>query len=148
VRTYSVTKSIVQKQRCFQPEFDVSRHSRIPLHNAILKWVNNFNVCDSVVKKFVGPARSVCTPEDIGTVKAAMQQSPTCSARKHMIALHMSSSSLRRILHEDLRFHPYKIQVHHELKEQDKASHLNFCREFLDIVNNYDGIFGCFDHVR
>jgi hypothetical protein len=25
---------------------------------------------------------------------------------------------------------------------------LNFCREFLDIVNNYDGIFGCFDHVR
>jgi hypothetical protein len=44
-------------------------------------------------------------------------------------------------LHEDLRFHPYKIHVTHELKEQDKASRVNFCRQFLDIVNNDEGVF-------
>jgi hypothetical protein len=52
----------------------------------------------------------------------------------------MSSRSLGRILHEGLRFHLYKIHVTHDLKEQDEASRVNFCRQFLDIVNNYEGV--------
>jgi hypothetical protein len=127
MRTYFETKSIVQTQRRFQCEFYVPRHGRTPLHNAILKWVDDFNVHGSVVNKFVDPAHSVRTPENTERVTAAMQQSPTCSARQHTITLQMSSRSLQRILHEDLRFHPYKIHVTHELKEQDKASHVNFC---------------------
>jgi hypothetical protein len=43
-------------------------------------------------------------------------------------------------LHEDLRFHLYKIQVTHKLKEQDKASHVNFYRQFLETVNNDEGV--------
>jgi hypothetical protein len=52
----------------------------------------------------------------------------------------MSSRPFQRILHEDLRFHPYKINVTHELKEQDKASRVNFYRQFLDTVNNDEGV--------
>jgi hypothetical protein len=133
-------KSIVQTQSPFWREFDVLRHSRIPSHNAILKWVHDFNVHGNVVNKFVGPAHSVHTPENIERMTAAMQQSPTRSARWHAIALQMSSRSLRRILHVDLRFHLYKINVTHELKEQDKASRVNFCRQFLDTVNNDEGV--------
>jgi hypothetical protein len=69
-----------------------------------------------------------------------MQQSPMHSARQHIIALQMPSRSLRRILHGDLRFHPYKIHVTHELKEQDKAFRVNFYRQFLDIVKNDEGV--------
>jgi hypothetical protein len=52
----------------------------------------------------------------------------------------MSSRTLVRILHQDLRFHPYKIHITHKLIEQDKASHVNFHRQFLDIVNNDEGV--------
>jgi hypothetical protein len=52
----------------------------------------------------------------------------------------MSCRSLKRILHEDLRFHLYKINVTRELKAQDKASHMNFCRQFLDLVDNNEGV--------
>jgi hypothetical protein len=58
VRTYFETKSILQTQRHFWHESDVPRRGRIPLCNAILKWVDDFNVCGSVVNKFVGPACS------------------------------------------------------------------------------------------
>jgi hypothetical protein len=48
----------------------------------------------------------------------------------------MLSSSLHSFLDEDLRFHLYKIHTTQELKEQDKASHVNFWRQFLDLVDN------------
>lgn len=50
-------------------------------------------------------------------------------------------SSFQRILYEDLRLHPYKIHITHKLKEQDKSPHANFCRQFLDLVDNDEGVF-------
>jgi hypothetical protein len=140
VRTYFETKSTVQKQIRFRHEFDVPRYGRIPSRNAILKWVDDFNVHGTVVNKFVGPAYSIRTPENVERMKAVMQQSTMRSARRHVIALQMSSRSLRRILHEDLRFHPYQIHITHELKEHDKAARVNFRRQFLDIVKNDEGV--------
>jgi hypothetical protein len=35
-----------------------------------------------------------------------------------------------------LHYHPYKIPVAQELSEQDKANRLQFCNQFLDLVNN------------
>jgi hypothetical protein len=56
-----------------------------------------------------------------------------------VITLQMSSRSLQRILHGDLQFHPCRIYVTHELKQQDKA-YVNFCRQFLDIMTNDEGV--------
>jgi rubrerythrin len=50
-------------------------------------------------------------------------------------------------LNKDLRFHPFKIHITHELKKKDKASHENFYREFLELVDNDEGVLDC-DHVR
>jgi hypothetical protein len=52
----------------------------------------------------------------------------------------MSSRSLPKILHEDLRFHPYKVNITKGLKEQDKASCVNIWRQFLDLVDNDEGV--------
>jgi hypothetical protein len=46
-------------------------------------------------------------------------------------SLNISDRSLQRILHKDLNFHPYKIQVVQELKEHDLISCTNFCHEIL-----------------
>jgi hypothetical protein len=39
-----------------------------------------------------------------------------------------------------LTFHSYKIHVTHNLKEQEKASHLKLCTEFSDLVDNDEGV--------
>jgi hypothetical protein len=65
VRTYFEAKSIVQMQRHFRSEFDVPRHGRINSRNAILNWVDDFNVSGSEVNKFVGSACSIRTPENV-----------------------------------------------------------------------------------
>jgi hypothetical protein len=85
------------------------------------------------VNESVGPAHPNCTPEKVEQI---MQQSPKCSARQQAVALQMLSSSLQSFLDEDLRFHLYKTHTTQELREQDKASHVNFCRQFLDLVEN------------
>ena len=46
-------------------------------------------------------------------------QSPRRSARKQASALGISNHSVRRILHQDLHFHPYKVVVVQELIQQD-----------------------------
>jgi hypothetical protein len=110
------------------------KHVRILLHNTVLKWVDNFSVCGIVMNKFVGLANSVRTPENIEQVRVVMHQSSTCWARQQVVIVQMLSMTLQRILQWDMRFHPYKFHIIHEPKEQDKASHVNFWGQFLDLV--------------
>jgi hypothetical protein len=69
-----------------------------------------------------------------------MQQNPTCSATWHATALQISSRFLQIILHEDLKFHLHKVHIALKLNKQDKASHVNFCRQFLNFLDNDNGI--------
>jgi hypothetical protein len=97
LRTYFETKYIVQTQRRFRREFDVPRHGRTLSCNAILKWVDDFSVCDSVVNRSVRPARFSRTPENAEQVTAVMQHSPTRSGRRHAVPFKILSKSLQRI---------------------------------------------------
>jgi 16S rRNA C1402 (ribose-2'-O) methylase RsmI len=73
-------------------------------------------------------------------VRAVIQPSATCSARQNMVFLETSSRFLQSISYEDTRFHPYKIHITQELKEQHKTSCVNFSRQLLDIVDNDEGV--------
>jgi hypothetical protein len=53
----------------------------------------------------------------VEAVRTPIQQSPEHSAHKHAMALGISSLSLRRILHADLKLHPYKMMLAQELSE-------------------------------
>jgi len=64
-------------------------------------------------------------------VREAVERSPRRSARKHAVALAISDCSLRRILHEDLSFHPYKLMLVQELDATDYDNRLNLCRQIL-----------------
>jgi len=56
------------------------------------------------------------------------------------MALGISSRSLRRILHADLRvkLHPYKIMLAQELSERDHANHRAISAEILEQVSPCD----------
>ncbi|KAJ4438681.1 hypothetical protein ANN_14628 [Periplaneta americana] len=57
------------------------------------------------------------------------------SARRQSAALNLSLTSMRRILHEYLRFHPHKIKIVNQLCDTDKPARLAFCREFSEMLN-------------
>ncbi|VVC37477.1 Hypothetical protein CINCED_3A012152 [Cinara cedri] len=75
--------------------------------------------------------KTIRTPENVAAVRAALINSHKRSARKHALSLNLSSKSLRRILHSDINYHPYKVQVIQELKPADLYSRTTFRRETL-----------------
>jgi hypothetical protein len=76
------------------------------------------------------------TPDNLEQVRYAMLQSPCRSAWGQALTLRLYERSTCRIVHKDLHYHPYKIQVAQELSEPDKVSQLQFFNEFLDLVKN------------
>ena len=87
------------------------RHTKqywIGLHNSGLLhplWTRNLLVA----------FETVWTPENVQRVAHAFQCSPQRSARRHSIPLLLTPRNVWRILHEDLKFHPFKIQLVQQL---------------------------------
>ncbi|GBO00070.1 hypothetical protein AVEN_246997-1 [Araneus ventricosus] len=84
--------------------------------------------------KVAGRPRHVRTPENVAAVRDAVTQSPRRSARKQASALGLSQRSLRRILHEDLKFHPYKMMLVQEMKECDWPNRKKCCEVLFENV--------------
>jgi hypothetical protein len=71
--------------------------------------------------------KTVGTPENIAVVREAIERSPHRSARRHSVSLGLSEDSVRRILHKELHFYPYRIQITHALHERDYVNRVNSC---------------------
>jgi hypothetical protein len=91
------------------------RNRAVLSDHAIKTWVQNFEATGSTLKKKGGSVKTVRTPENIAVMIEAIERSPHRSARHHSVSLGLSEASVRRILHKDLHFYPYKIQVTHAL---------------------------------
>ena len=63
------------------------------------------------------------------------ERSPHRYARRHSLSLGLSEASVRRILHKDLNFYPYKIQVTHSLHGRDYVNRVNLCQTILQLIN-------------
>ena len=115
----------------FRREFGIHRNRAVPSAQAIKTWVRNFEVTGSTLKTKGGSVKTVRTADNIAVVREAIERSPHRSARRHSVSLGLSKASVRRILHKDLNFFPYKIQVTHALHERDYVNSVNFCQTFL-----------------
>jgi len=99
--------SVVLTQRKFRRHFNINRNDSVHSHNTVLLWVRNCRETASVAKsKPTGRDPSVWTPENIERLSQAFVRSPRQSVSKYAFALGMSDGTVRRILHEDLNFHP------------------------------------------
>lgn len=97
-------------------------------------WVQNFEETGDMVKKRGGSAKCVCTLENVARVEEAFSRSPRRSARKHALQLDISDRSVRRILHKELQYHPYKMQIMQKLNANDLPKRLRFCWELLELM--------------
>ena len=85
-----------------------------------------YDISSLRVKKKGGSCKTVRTPQNIDAVRASFEEIPRRSAVRHSKKLGLLESSVRRILHVELHFHPYKIQVVQTLEEGDAAKRLVF----------------------
>ncbi|KAL4710049.1 hypothetical protein ACJJTC_011634 [Scirpophaga incertulas] len=96
------------------------RHLNAPSTRLIAKWVKKFEETGSTLEKpKSGRPRTSRTAENVDSVTQSIRDDPNLSIRKRAVALNVHRSSLCRILHKDLKLHPYKIQLVQELKPQD-----------------------------
>ncbi|GFS35834.1 DUF4817 domain-containing protein, partial [Nephila pilipes] len=65
------------------------------------------------------PSKTTRTPKNVERVWTAVLKSPKRSACTHAVALQLSDRTVRRILHENLKFHPYKLVVVQKLNPAD-----------------------------
>lgn len=80
------------------------------------------------------------TPENTERMRAAISRSPKRSARRHSVALNDSNRSLRRILHSDLHFHPYKLHTMQELPVRNFDSKSAFYEQFVILVKEHSDV--------
>lgn len=136
---YKNNDSLEAAQREFRRFYNLGRHGVVPSKHAIKGWINNFEETGSALKKKpTGRPRSARTPQNIDVVRESVLRSPRRSIRKQSAAVGMSRESVRRILRLDLKFHPYKLQMVQELKENDYQLRLGFCQEMITKINNDD----------
>ena len=109
-------RSPVAIQRAFRIRFAPGLRDTVP-DKTIYRWVSDFRQTGSALKQTSpGRPRTGTGPENVAAVRASILKSPRRSARKHAAALRLSDRSVRRILHRDLRMHPYKIAIAQKLK--------------------------------
>ena len=131
-------ESVTAVKRKFRHHFNIHRNQSVPTHKTIVRWVNT--VClrgTQLDRKPVGAQRTARTPENVERVRLSALRSPNRSARRHSIELGFSNRSIRRILHEDPRFHPYKFVVQ-QLKPGEYAQRLNFAGQIKVIFEVND----------
>ena len=137
VETFIKTnESVTARQRAFRLHFNLGRHDPVPARNTILLRVTNFRATGSALKrKSTGRLRTARTPENVAAVRASVQQSPRRSTFKRAQALRLSERSLRRILHNDLKMHPYKMMMAQKLSERDIETRKALCLEIQQHVS-------------
>ncbi|PSN41622.1 hypothetical protein C0J52_17771 [Blattella germanica] len=108
-------ESVVATQRAFRQHFNIHRNDSVPARNTIKLWIKNFRqTACATKKKPEGRPRSIRTPENVEQVRRAVVNSPqrsTCLVS----ALGITDRTVRRILHQDLHFHPYKLVTVHKV---------------------------------
>ncbi|KAJ4440669.1 hypothetical protein ANN_08817 [Periplaneta americana] len=81
-------------------------------------------------------ARTVRKPENIERVGAAVIR----SSEQSTVARNISNRHLHQTLHVDLNYRPYKIQIVQELSDRDFILRMEFCNEFIHLMNEGTGI--------
>lgn len=104
-----------------------------PSELAIRNLIRKFEATGSVRNRpLSGRPKSVRTNENIARVRESVENEPRMSIPRRSQILGIARTSVWRILHRDLNFYAYKIQLTQELKERDHLQRRNFVNWVLE----------------
>lgn len=91
---------------------------------------------------------SVRTPDNVETVRRAVLAFPRRSTRRQNSALDMPHRTLLRILHDDLKFHPYIIMIVQQVTERDFEKCRVLCKNASHFTDDLDAALMLSDEVH
>jgi hypothetical protein len=128
VEQFVLSKSIVSVQQEFRQKFGDDRQcGAAPSRKIIGKWVRQQHETGSVQVKAHTRRNTIWLPDNIQRVSTVSERSAHRSVQWHSQLLNLSDRSVRQILHHDLHFHLYKLQIVHELTAAHKALCVRCC---------------------
>lgn len=132
---YKNNDSYVSAQRVFRTYFNIPHNDPVPSPHAMKILIKKFEKTGFTLEKKIGSVKSVHTPVNVARMEDALQGSLTRSTRRHAVSLLITDRNVRRILHEDLHYQPYKTEIVHALKDVDHANRLAFYQQLLIMIN-------------
>jgi hypothetical protein len=108
-----------------------------PSRTAIVKLIKKFEEIGQVSEvKSPVRRRRVRSAENIAAVAESVAENPRMSIPRRSQQLHITQTSLHRILHKDLHLHAYKVQLVQELKPRDHEQRRTFVQWALRMQEN------------
>lgn len=125
---FECMQSVIEVQRRFHMEYG----EKPPTKDTIHKWhrtlLETGSVCDAQRSR-------ICSSEATLSVWEHFKEHPTSSQRQASRALNVSRSFIQKQLH-DFAFHPYKMEIVHELSEEDHAQRVSFALDELHRIES------------
>ena len=139
VKFYYKTGSFKKTQDSFMHQFECEK---APSKSRIQSWVDHFEKYGTVENINAAsenrPSHSgrpkKRTAELVESVRESLQQSPKRSVRKRSQSLGMSRETCRRVLVNDIRAHPYRIQTLQTLTASDKKQRSAMAVKMLEKI--------------
>ena len=104
----------------------------VPDRHTLMAWVRGFKQVGSVPgAPRRGRARGVAAAA-VSAVQRAIRRKPRLSVRRLAAKTGLSRSRVQRILRQQLRVYPYKLQLVQRLHRGDRAKRLQFGRWLLE----------------
>ena len=140
VEWYISTESVSEVQRRLRREYpDFFKYGKGPDRNSILKCYNNFREYGDVNdrrKSKSGSQKTVRTAQNIERVCQITVRSPQLSSNRLSQILNISQTSVVRILKQDIKMFPYKIQILQTQTDANKAMRVEFSRQMAERIEN------------
>jgi len=101
---------------------------RVPGRQTLRRWARDFREQGSVLGAQRRQRRLRTPPAVLTRVRRAITRNPHLSVRQLSRRMGQSRSTIQRVLRQQLRLHPYKLQLTQRLRRGDKAKRQRFCR--------------------
>ena len=141
VKLYYKTRSYATVQADFARAF---KAEKVPSKSIIFGWIKKFeeegtvrNLNSKTEGRLTHSGRKrIRTEEVIESVRDSVIESPKRSTRKRCQLLGLTCSTLLRVLHDDLKKYPYRIQMHQKLTNVHKEKRLAISNWFLSKIES------------
>jgi transposase len=131
---YENGRSVTGAPRALRSVFP---RNHVPSENTIRNLIKKFVETGSVVDvPSTGRPTTVRSSENIGKVRASVEEAPGTSISRRSQQLGIRPTSLRRILTEDLQLRPYKVQFIQKLEYRDHSERAAFAEWIQSCLAN------------
>lgn len=117
-----------QIKKMYKDKYKVKKS---PSSNQIRNLYKKFEVEATLHDRKTTRTKTVRTQENIDLVENIIKISPSKSIRRVSSETGLCSSTVQKILREDLTMFPYKVQLIQGLVDSDPQSRLDFCKWFI-----------------